>query len=267
MKMMINIATIQLPTLPMSESRLDYYLRICNSKGVCLVLLAEYVLNSFFKDLEQMPLGMIKEQSLNKIKMLKAFSHKYNLCIVAPIIIIKNGKKYKMLAKFDNAKVKFYEQNILMPYSHWNESKFFDNQNEIKMPIFKCENMKFGVIFGYEAHFDYFWQECLRKKLDCVLMPTACTFDTQKRWEELVKIRAFTNNLFILKANRIGKYKAQDCTWQFYGDSALINPMGEVELSLGQNEEVLVAKIDKKSINEARKIWKWQQILNKKGIL
>lgn len=266
--MMINIATIQLPTLPMSESRLDYYLRICNSKGVSLVLLAEYVLNSFFKDLEQMPIGMIKEQSLHKIKMLKALSLKYSLCIVAPIVLVRNGKKYKMLAKFDNEKVKYYEQNILIPYSHWNEAKFFDNSDEIKMPIFKHENMKFGVIFGYEAHFDYFWQESLRKKLDCILLPAVCTFETQKRWEELVKMRAFTNNIYILKANRIGKHKAsEEFDWSFYGDSSLINPMGEVEIKLSKNEEVLVAKIEKKSISEARRIWKWQQILNKKGIL
>ena len=42
-----SVCALQLPTQPMSESRLDYYFRICADEGARLVVLGEYVLNSF----------------------------------------------------------------------------------------------------------------------------------------------------------------------------------------------------------------------------
>ena len=54
----MKIAALQLSTLPMSEAKLDYYFRICQQKEVEVVLLSEYALNSFFKELETMPISM-----------------------------------------------------------------------------------------------------------------------------------------------------------------------------------------------------------------
>ena len=48
----MNIALLQLPALGMSSSRLDYYISAASSKNVKLVVLGEYVLNPFFKELE-----------------------------------------------------------------------------------------------------------------------------------------------------------------------------------------------------------------------
>lgn len=45
---MSKIAALQFPTLALSESRLDYYLKASKDNGVNLVVLGEYVINSFF---------------------------------------------------------------------------------------------------------------------------------------------------------------------------------------------------------------------------
>ncbi|MBF0928143.1 MAG: carbon-nitrogen hydrolase family protein, partial [Campylobacter concisus] len=43
---MSKICALQLPTQPLSEARLDYYLKICADENARLVVLGEYVLNS-----------------------------------------------------------------------------------------------------------------------------------------------------------------------------------------------------------------------------
>ena len=48
--------------------------------------------------------------------------------------------------------------------------------------------------------------------------------------------------------------------WNFYGDSMLISPFGEVVSNLGKNEEMLVAKLDKKELNKARNTWDFANI-------
>ena len=94
------IAALQLPTLPMSEAKLDYYFRICAKKGISLVVLGEYVLNSFFKELESMPMGMVKEQSNHKIESLKKLSKQYGLTVIAPLILVKKEGLSPLAARF-----------------------------------------------------------------------------------------------------------------------------------------------------------------------
>ena len=61
----------------------------------------------------------------------------------------------------------------------------------------------------------------------------------------------------------MGAYKEEE-TWQFYGQSSLVSPFGEVELSLGDKEEMLVASIEKESLMEARKLWGWKKQISKR---
>ena len=108
--------------------------------------------------------------------------------------------------------------------------------------------------------------EVMKKNVDVVLTATSSTFDSARRWEELLKMRAMLNNVYILRANRVGSYKEEE-TWQFYGQSSLISPFGEVELTLGDKEEMLVATIEKESLAEARKLWGWKKQVSKRDAL
>ncbi|QCD44730.1 carbon-nitrogen hydrolase family protein [Campylobacter mucosalis] len=259
---MSKIALLQLATLPLSQSRLDYYLKICKDKGANLVVLGEYVLNSFFKELETAQPNIIKQQSEEKKQTLCELSKKYDITIIAPIIMPLKSGFIKCMAKFENAQVKFTKQQILMPYSHWNEAKFFANKSEkLNFLTFKYENLKIGVAFGFEAHFDVTFLNLMSKKIDVLLLPTASTFESNKRWEELLKMRAFTNNIYILRVNRIGSYKPKpkcqsgDEIWKFYGDSFVVSPFGEIANRLGNDEGILIANIDKKELLNAKATW------------
>ncbi len=264
----MKIAALQLSTLPMSSSKLDYYFRICKQKNVELILLSEYALNSFFKELETTPFSMIKEQSSHKINALKELCAKYGISVVAPIVHVKGKSLFKSTAKFTPKSVSYYDQQFLINYKHWNEEKFFDNEiGEFNLPSFTIDGVKFGVIGGFELHFDIVFGQVMKKGIDVLLCPSASTFDSSARWIELLKIRAFTNSVYILRSNRVGVYKDTKEEWQFYGHSNLVNPWGEVEQTLGHQEEILIVDICKDEINEARKSWGWKKALGKRNIL
>jgi len=264
----VKVAALQLSTLPMSASKLDYYFRICKQKEIGLVLLSEYALNSFFKELETMPLSMIKEQTNHKVKVLKELSSVYGLIVVAPIVQVKGELLIKSVAKFTPKGVSYYPQEFLINFRHWNEEKFFANEpKSYSLPVFLVEGIKFGIVNGYEAHFDAVWIDVMRKNVDVVLMPSSATFDSIMRWQEMLKTRAFLNSVYILRANRIGSFLDKEISWKFYGHSKLVNPFGEIELSLGDKEEILIAEIDKKEVVEARKVWGWKRALHKRGMI
>lgn len=256
---MSRVAALQLHTLAMSDSRIDHYLNLAAKDGASVVVLGEYVINSFFNEIIKMPKSMIKEQSEHKKTSLSAMANRYNLTIIAPLLQIKGKECKKVIAKFSPQSTKYEEQNILIDYPHWNEAKFYSKKESFGIMSFSVDKIKFGVIFGFEAHFDRIWAEIVAKKIDCVLLPSACTLNSSNRWNELLKMRALTNNLYIVRVNRLGKAKFDDIESEFYGQTMLINPHGEIENSLDSNEGMLMCDIDKKLILQARSIWKFRQ--------
>jgi predicted amidohydrolase len=234
-----------------------------------VVVLGEWVLNSFFKELEKMPRGMIKDQSKTKVEELKEFAKELDITIVSPIVIVKKDKIYKSNVKVSPKGVSYFEQHFLINYAHWNEEKFFDNEisNECKVNTFSVDGVKFGLINGFELNFDCIFCELNKKKVDCVLIPSVSTFNSQQRWAELCKTRAFTSNCYVLRINRVGDYQDKNNSWNFYGDTFLCDPYGDIIESLGNKEEVLIASIDKNEVKKARKEWGFREHLSKRNLL
>ena len=264
------VSALQLSTLGMHPARLEFYLKQAQKRHVDVLLLGEYVLNHFFKEFVTMPLIMVETQSKKHIELLKKLSNEYKIIFIAPIIMVKKEKFYKMIAKVTPTHIRYYEQQILIPYKHWNEKSFF--ANEIKplkdAMIFNIKGFKVMILADFELHFDTFWQQVTHKKVDLVLLPTASTFGSHNRWREIIKTKAFLHGCYILRANRLGEYNDDKVTWNFYGDTMLVNPNGEVEMMLEDKESMLIEIIEKKEVLNHRKMWGFEKELKlREGII
>lgn len=259
----LTIAALQLPTLGMQATKLDFYLRNAHSRGVKLILLGEYVLNHFFKELSNIPLKMVKEQSDKHIELLKKFASKYKMVFVAPIIIIEEDKYYKTIIKITENSIDYYQQQILIPYPHWNEEEIFANEiKKFEAPLsFTLNGFNIMVMGGYELHFDPFWLEVTQKKIDLVLLPTASTFGSHNRWREIIKTKSFLHGCYILRANRLGEFNEDEVKWKFYGDSMLVEPSGEIYMMLEDKESMLIETISKSVIKEHKLSWKFEEAI------
>lgn len=262
----MRAAVLQLNSQGMSSTKLYNYIRIASKKGVKVLLLGEYVLNSFFKELENMSLSMIEEQAIHQIKILKELSSTYNITIVSPLITVKKEKLYKSIAKFSSSSTAYYQQQLLINYSHWNEEQFYSNEiKPLKIPlVFKVDGFKFAIISGFEIHFDAIFKKLINKNIDCILVPSVSTFDSYERWKALLSARAFTNNCYILRANRIGEYQDKEFNWKFYGDSVLFSPDGELLNHLGNKEELMIVDMSHLDVLNSRGAWGFQEAINKR---
>ncbi len=263
----MRAAVLQLSSQGMSSTKLYNYIRIANKQGVKLLVLGEYILNPFFKELESLSISMIKEQADHQIKMLRELSTTYDMTIVAPLLLVKKKQVYKTIAKFAPSSTAYYQQQILINYPHWNEEKYFANDiKTIKSPlVFKVDGFKFAIINGFELHFDDIFTELKDKNIDCILVPSVSTFDSYERWKALILSRAFTHNCYILRANRIGEYKDDDISWRFYGDSLLASPNGELLEHLGNKEELMIVDMNHDEVLYSRKAWGFKEAVNKRS--
>ncbi|HHO42890.1 MAG TPA: carbon-nitrogen hydrolase family protein [Epsilonproteobacteria bacterium] len=262
----IAVAAIQLPTLGFNSTRLEFYFKNAHDRGVNLVLFGEYVLNHFFKELKDIPLAMVQEQTIRHIEILQAFAKRYNLTIIAPVVVVKKDKYIKSIAKITPKRVAYREQQILISYKHWNEERFFSNQQKpLSTPMFFIvEGFRVMVMSGFEIHFPEIWRYVRLHRIDLVLTPTSSTFGSHNRWREVLKTQAFLHSCYVLRANRLGEYSEHRTKWRFYGDSMLISPDGQVEMVLEDKESMLVEEIDKQILVEARKAWKFDKIIKLK---
>jgi nitrilase len=265
----MKVAALQLATLPMSNAKLNEYFKECHEQGYQIAVLGEYVVNHFFKELEEMPKFMIDEQTKAKVEALEYFSKKYNLIIIAPIVSVRGKKIYKEIGLFRPKSTKYRKQDFLINYEHWNEEKFFDNEatSEVKPIIFSHKGWKFGVISGFEVHFDILWTKMMNQGVQTVILPTVSTFGSNYRWNEILKTRAFTSGVYILRVNRVGSFHNEHSLWQFYGETYLVNPDGHIESSLSTKESMLMVELEKSEINDAHSTWKFKEQLKKRGIL
>ena len=250
-----HVAVLQLENLD-DTSRIDTYLRSIPPASV--ILMGEYVANEFFspKWPNAPPPSLRDEGILDKLKRLaKEHSH----AVVAPIVQYKNKSYYKSMALISEEKVHLYNQQRLIQYEHWNESAFFSNGDSkmLKCPlVFSGGDMRFGVMFGFEAHFDELWMELKKAEVDIVLVATASAF-ALPRWQALLTTHAFTNSCFVVRANRIGSHEPEDGhRWDFHGNSfASLGP--DMVDSLGQDEGLLCVEVDKKALDDLRERWKF----------
>ena len=264
----MKIAVLQLNAQGLSSTKLYKYIRIAHSKDVKVLVLGENGLNPFFKELQTMSMSMLKEQATHQSKVLKELSKTYNITIIAPLVIVKKQKAYKTIAKFAPSSTAYYQQQLLINYTHWNEEKFFNNDiKALESPmVFKVNGFKFAVMSGFELHFDQLWQHLDTKNIDAVLVPSVSTFESYERWKNLITTRAFTHNCYILRANRIGEYKEKDFVWKFYGDSVLASPNGELLSHLGNKEELMLVDISHTEVLQARRTWGFKDMLNKRTL-
>lgn len=262
----MRAAVLQLSAQGLSSTKLYNYIRIAHKKGVQVLILGEYVLNPFFKELEAMSISMIQEQAAQQTTILKELSTTYQMTIIAPLIVVKNKKIYKTVAKFAPNSTTYYQQQLLINYPHWNEEKFFANEvKQLQSPmIFKVGGFKFAVMSGFELHFDELWHYISTKNVDCVVLPSVSTFDSYERWKALILSRAFTHNCYILRANRIGEYKEKDLNWSFYGDSILASPDGKLLSHLGNKEELMIVDMSHTEVVHARRSWGFKEMLNRR---
>lgn len=262
----MKAAVLQLSAQGMSSTKLYNYIRIAHKKGVKVLLLGEYILNPFFKELQTLTISMIKEQGLHQSKILRELAIKHNMTIIAPLVVVKKQKVYKTIAKFSPSSTSYYQQQLLINYPHWNEEKFFSNDiKTIVAPlVFKIDGFKFAVMSGFELHFDKMFEQISSKNVDCILLPSVSTFDSFQRWKALILSRAFTQNCYILRANRIGEYIDKEFSWKFYGDSLLASPNGELLEHLGNKEELMIVDMSHAEVVYARRSWGFKEAVNKR---
>ncbi len=134
---------------------------------------------------------------------------------------------------------------------------------------FKSVKTKFGKI-GPLICWDQWFPEAARltalKGAQIIFYPTAIGWHPKEKrefgktqlnsWITMQKSHAIANGTYVVAANRVGVEKKGNKKIEFWGNSMIIDPSGEIIGKLGnKKEEILIREIDYKKIDTTREHW------------
>ena len=186
--------------------------------------------------------------------------------IVIPISFFEkhHGKYFNSLVVIDadGSLSDIYRKSHIPEGPGYNE-KYYFSPGDTGFKIFKT---KFATI-GCAICWDQWYPECARiltlQGAEVLFYPTAIgsepqdpNLDSRNHWKNVMVGHAAANQIPIIASNRVGVEMEKDITIKFYGNSLIINHLGEVVSQMNEIEEGLrFYSFNLKEIRNYRKSW------------
>jgi predicted amidohydrolase len=145
-----------------------------------------------------------------------------------------------------------YRYRKIHPFSHADEERYVRAGTEfvtvdvegVRLSLFVCYDLRFS---------DEFWG--LAPGTDAYLVVANWPEKRRLHWSTLLRARAIENQAYVVGVNRVGSGGGLD----YSGDSAIIDPLGEVVAAGARVETVLLADIDTDHVASTREHFRFMQ--------
>ncbi len=107
---------------------------------------------------------------------------------------------------------------------------------------------RMGVIICYDLRFPELSRSLALRGVKIMFVPAEWPKPRKNPWRTLVQARAIENQFFVVGANRVGS----DEEVEFFGDSLIVDPSGEIVSEGGETEGLIVGNVDLSQIRNAR---------------
>jgi beta-ureidopropionase len=131
----------------------------------------------------------------------------------------------------------FYEQDYYTP-------------SDTGFKVYDTDICKIGIVICFDRHMPESIRTCVLRGAQIILIPTANTSrEPRELFEWELRVAAMQNGVFIVCCNRVG---IED-DMEFYGESIIIDPNGNIVAKADGSEQILSAEIDLSLVDVARK--------------
>jgi predicted amidohydrolase len=113
-------------------------------------------------------------------------------------------------------------------------------------PLFEVEGFKTAVVVCYELRFPAYIQELADRGAELLLVPAAWVAGPMKEdhWQVMVRARAIENTMYLAGAGMTGI--------GYCGRSMIVDPLGVVEVGLGEAEGAAIGEVTKERLAKIR---------------
>ena len=241
------------------------YIREAATKGAQIICLPEMYRTLYFcqtQDYEQFKTAeTIPGPSTDTFAKI---AKEYGVVIIAPLFEKRaDGLYHNTIAVIDtDGSIAGIYRKMHIPHDPGFEEKFYFTPGDLGFKTFKT---KFGTI-GTLICWDQWYPEAARltamKGAQIIFYPTAIGWDAKEpdnikpsqldAWKTIQRSHSIANGCYVCAVNRIGT----EGDLQFWGNSFISNPMGQViHSTTHEKEEAVVIEVDLAEIDDTRTHW------------
>ena len=152
----------------------------------------------------------------------------------------------KQVARYD--KIHLFDVTVNDAQTEYSESHSYEAGSA--MATLKTPLGHLGLSVCYDMRFPELYRDFFKLGVEIVTVPAAFTAVTgEAHWESLLRARAIENQCYVIAAAQGGRHNEKRETW---GHSMVIDPWGNILVSLEKGEGIAVADIDIDYLNDIR---------------
>jgi N-carbamoylputrescine amidase len=112
-----------------------------------------------------------------------------------------------------------------------------------ELPVFEMDGIKVGMLICFDRSFPETWRTLALKGAEVVFVPVCSWGMRGDAFQTELQTRAIENQIFVIAVNKAGfeQIEGEDGGRDHFGRSCIINPMGEIEASIGPDPWGIVA--------------------------
>ena len=244
-KMKIGIFQPNIYNYPSIKSKLTKLEEILIQHDLDLLVLPELFL-SFYLSKEQVSEYTREDVQFFKQKVLQ-ISEKFQCHLIYGYPEFANKERFNsvLVTGTQNDIIYNHRKTFLAPNA-MEQSLFSKGKN---FEIFKIREILCSTLICYEFEFPEIVRKLARLGAQLILVPTALIEEFKFVSNEMLKTRAFENQIVMVYANYCGKSDSHD----FCGNSSIVSEKGEDIFRLGSEEEFAMAEVNFESQASRRK--------------
>ncbi len=228
------------------------YIKKAKEQGAQIVCLQEVFSEIYFpQDINDASFELAQPIDSPLIQIMSEAAKKNDVCLIVPFFEKDNDSYYNtsvVLNSQGEVAGKYRKNHI--PQNNGYQEKYYFKPGNLGFPVFKINDCRFGISICWDHWFTETQRAYGKQGCDIVFSPTAlgfCDFsgahidkNYQKIWKKMIQGQCIQNGIYMVVVNRTGIEKGI----QFWGNSLVCDPKGNIISNLDSDEGVLVVNID-----------------------
>ena len=276
----MKISLIQQEFKTDKESTIRHTVEMINKSEGELVILQELHQNEYFCKCEDTKYFDYAESFNEDVEFWRKISEKKNIVLITSLFEkVMDGIYYNTAVVFDKGKIAGkYRKNHIPDDPGFYEKFYFTPGDEIepidtsvgRLGVLVCWDqwypeaarimaLKGAEILIYPTAIG--WLMCPENRVDELCEKENTTEEKEKMFNAWISIQrghAVANGVYVVAVNRVGREKDPSGVLggiEFWGNSFVCGPQGEMIYKAQRHEEIINVEIDLKRAAEIRKIW------------
>ena len=165
----------------------------------------------------------------------------------------------------ENGKIKGKYRKMHIPDDPQYYEKFYFTPGDLGFKSFKTSKGNLGTLICWDQWFPEAARLTALKGAEIIFYPTAIGWHPQEKkkfgktqlnsWLSVQKAHAIANGVYVAAINRVGVEKQGSKKLEFWGNSVIFDPSGNIIKKAKLSEQILVCDIDYKKIEAVRRHW------------